>query len=910
MAPTLVVVVGSFLLDTMVSPPNVDLVVEFPSQLLDEKDDISFRYFLKRSFFMATMAQTLCQVSELKSLELNWIPFRGHALSPSLVLATKDRSFSIRIHVSLSKGVFKGHRFAPGRNMVRKSALLTSTNLPARGALNQDDVMDSPTPIYNSLFQMDFLRVEHLKMIHAECKRIPALKDAMKLGKAWIHQRGYQKFNFHFSGFQFSMICVYLAISGRINSHMTDLQIFKEAMVFCEGLAIGKLVLFPTLPPFFKEFPEEFSSQAYSKGFAASLVEPSLGMNILFDWTPEVVAEIRRDAKAALTRLLADDLSTLFLKKDIQSGKYDSYVLVSECEFMPDLKANFSHFASQFIPEVARAKLLAKKMKFALGTRIENLAVHSLASSAISIFDSAWIRPVTDFALGLVFNRDECQRIVEMGPLADQMEETQYFRHFWKTRAELRRFPDGSIREAVAWDHLSSTRHKVIPDIVRFVMEFHFDGASADILDNSLDFAWLPNSEFSTSQEAVRKFAKTLQGLPDLPLSISRCETISSIGRMTSVNPPTPIQEHVNPLKSKVFSDVHTVTEMLIRFEKSSRWPDEYYGMLFAKQAFAVQICRGLNDHFGLHTSITSNFFDVLFQGFVFRCYIHHEDEGRLLQSQDLDPSEVVLRNELRPKHARTINVLATGDFNFAPTCRLVKRWISSHFYALQFPEELVELIVAREFLKSDRPKSVVSGFIRVLCLISEFAWQEAPLLVDFEHGESKTWSCRVAKQQFAESSQRPLLWVSPSYEATGGCCFWSHQCALSSEDLQTLCQLASTVVVAFEKRTVTDFKVFFRPSLDRFDVHGNVEFRNSEKCLNLMHRNSLGIRFLRSLPGFNPMQDLISDIQDSLPNVRVYCDSFSDGNVLAFKLPENDQSPSELRTQLLSLSDGALSFK
>lgn len=877
---------------------------------------MDFRYPLKRAFFLATAAQRLCQEPALKSLELRWLPFRGHVLSPVLVLVASKKKqhaseLSLCIHVSLPKDAFKGHWLAPGRNGVRKQVLLATENFPVERAIGgEEEIADGPTPIYNSLLQMDMLRVEHLKMIHAECKRIPALRDAIKLGKAWIRQRGYHHFRFHLAGFQLSMLCIYLSQVGRVDALMTDLQIFKEVMVLCEELASGRPAFFPKLPRFFADFSSEFSSDVYASNFAVSLVEPVLGMNIFFDWTAEVAAEVQRDARTALALLAREDYSALFLRSDLCSAKYDSYALISECHWMPDLKANFSHYSSQFLPEVARAKMLAKKLKFALNVRIDGLAIHTLAPEGIPLTETTWLRPATEFAAGLIFNRDECLKIVERGPLADQSAEVQYFRHFWKSRAELRRFPDGSIREAVAWDHYKDARHRVIPDIVRFVMEHHFNGAAVNLIDESLDFAWSPNSEFLPCQEAARKLIKHLQGLAELPLTINRCEVISPVGRMTSVNPPARIEEGGLQLKSLDFSSFYPAIEMLIYFEGSSRWPSEYYGMLYARQAFAVQICRQLNDHFGLSTSITESFFDVFIEGYVFRCYIHHQDEAHLMQAQGMNASDVALRNESLPKHVRTINVLATGDFAFAPTCRLVKNWISSHMYSLQLPEELVELVVAHEFLSADRPKSVVAGFIRVLRLLGEFPWHESPLLVDFEGGESKTWSVREAERQFAEASERPMIWIAPSYEATSRCCVWSHRCTLLPEDFQNLRRLAAAAVTALEARSVDDFGIFFRPSLERFDLHGVVALRASDKCIDVVKRGSLGVWFLRALPGFSPVERLIREIQDSSPKVCVYYNAWNHTGPLAFRVLAKDQDVSELQSQILSVAGNAISFE
>ena len=54
-------------------------------------------------------------------------------------------------------------------------------------------------------------------------------------------------------------------------------------------------------------------------------------------------------------------------------------------------------------------------------------------------------------------------RLVDMGPAADNAKLAARFRAFWGARAELRRFPDGTISEAVVWDTDHARRH-TIPD--------------------------------------------------------------------------------------------------------------------------------------------------------------------------------------------------------------------------------------------------------------------------------------------------------------------------------------------------------------------------------------------------------------------------------------------------------------
>jgi U3 small nucleolar RNA-associated protein 22 len=53
-------------------------------------------------------------------------------------------------------------------------------------------------------------------------------------------------------------------------------------------------------------------------------------------------------------------------------------------------------------------------------------------------------------------------RAVDTGPSADQAAAAAAFRAFWGERAELRRFADGQICEAVVWEVGPAERHLVL----------------------------------------------------------------------------------------------------------------------------------------------------------------------------------------------------------------------------------------------------------------------------------------------------------------------------------------------------------------------------------------------------------------------------------------------------------------
>ncbi|OLY79127.1 Nucleolar protein 6 [Smittium mucronatum] len=108
---------------------------------------------------------------------------------------------------------------------------------------------------------------------------------------------------------------------------------------------------------------------------------------------------------------------------------------------------------------------------------------------------------------------------------------------------------------------------------------------------------------------------------------------------------------------------------------------------------------------------------------------------------------------EWRPKHHYEVESFSKTHYPaFSITCRLFKRWLSSHFLLIEsgqgyispygvhgIPEEVAELLVACVFSNKSydykvylgSPSTISSAFARVLELVSNYKFSDFPLLVD-----------------------------------------------------------------------------------------------------------------------------------------------------------------------------------
>lgn len=83
---------------------------------------------------------------------------------------------------------------------------------------------------------------------------------------------------------------------------------------------------------------------------------------------------------------------------------------------------------------------------------------HAAATSVLHGDGEMWVGACMDPALA--------GRLVDVGPSADDTKASSRFRSFWGERAELRRFQDGKISEALVWEPAGgpAARH-TIPDM-------------------------------------------------------------------------------------------------------------------------------------------------------------------------------------------------------------------------------------------------------------------------------------------------------------------------------------------------------------------------------------------------------------------------------------------------------------
>jgi U3 small nucleolar RNA-associated protein 22 len=293
----------------------------------------------------------------------------------------------------------------------------------------------------------------------------------------------------------------------------------------------------------------------------------------------------------------------------------------------------------------------------------------------------------------VTLDSDNALRLVDRGPDAADDKLCRDFRTLWGTRAELRRFQDGSIVESVVWtDENGKTDKPRIPFlVVNHLLTTHNPFCGPQGLAAPRDSVWtvqgplekymtrvlserfLPawaTSESSTgTDDAMSRFRSAIATFHDvdthlrelnLPLDINAVEPADPALRYSSVVPPVahPLafgskdkskftiaqqqrrggggrkrQRPGVPSSSSWVSRILRPMEVVVQLENSARWPDNIEAINHMKVAFYVQMAEQLEQRSRGMTrcQVGTDALDVMQSGFVFRVRIRHYREVDLL---------------------------------------------------------------------------------------------------------------------------------------------------------------------------------------------------------------------------------------------------------------------------------------
>ncbi|KNC48519.1 uncharacterized protein AMSG_04963 [Thecamonas trahens ATCC 50062] len=796
--PTDANLVGSFLTQTCVKPAlNVDIGFVIPPAMVIPKDYVNNRYPSTRAAYVAQIATALAAALRAKSkryakTKVQTVGFAGDETKPIIAIShigpdTESfegkkvaTPFTIKLIPVLDSAapVFEARKLGPARNNLRKPHFGLST----------------ATPLYNAAILEDLILPGQLPLLHAATSSDTygdALRGAIVLAKVWLAKHGQGAgcgVPGRLAGLHVSLILLHLLISRKVPRSTSSYLLFKALLEFLAAAGPEPQPMFLALPvdddgwplgigPILSKagvkspVPAEPDAVllAAGAGYDVSLLDPTGSYNFAWRVSASAWSSASWTAQRSLAvleqpSLLVDAFASLFARDLPAVATFDTIIRIHP---LPDVADAFAGEESRVTHEGGFARALASRahsvLTRGLGKRAVGVDVQMGGSHGP---DTLWI--------GLRLAPLHSIGIVDMGPSADSGELAEAFRAFWGAKAELRRFVDGSICEAVVWSKYENHQEAIVGAVVKHLLKLHCSIPRKTLAMLPVELGGVePHTrrdwhgyigDVKAARKAAQELSTLLLGITSLPLDISSVRPASPALTATSAGPL------LKPGDGRIL--VATGLEMVIQFRASAHWPSDLVAFQAMKAGFLIKLAQTLQVRHGLSAVLDSNghgpmgapVLDVFFADFVFRLVIHHPHEIAMLQQRvdairsrsaqtmlgdDADEADatadvavaaaeaelaaVTEVQERAPEHAAALDAFTTSHPAFPATAVAFKAWLAGHCFSASLPSRAADLIVAYaldQWSVAGMTVSPLPGLLRVLHLVANFDWELDPLIV------------------------------------------------------------------------------------------------------------------------------------------------------------------------------------
>lgn len=776
---------------------HVDLAMCMPAQCFNKDKDIkNQRYHQKRSLYLAYLAQELNSYETLiQKLEFKY--HQGDFMKPVLIITPKDlklrESTSFQLFVYPPNDVMKLSLLGPGRGNVAPKWFFQ--DYLREDHMNQDEELcdffnsDSDvgaTPFYNSNILFDLELVPNSDLLFDQIGTQISITDALILIKIWLFQR---ELHTHFS-FIMSMFVAYLQTQQLIHQNMSPYQIFKVIISSIANSDWSGAGL-----SYYEDSKDKIAS--FQDHFPVVFLSPSGNLNLCYNITSDLYARLKHEAEISQVVLNSnqpDTFDLLLLKKIDFINKFDVIVHLPRCTRklhmnLDRMKSFMDH--GVLTPHVYSERIMAN-LKKALTDRVTLIQ----QSPDHLLSDKRWnLRSIphdpsnenSSFTFGLLLDPEKSIRIIDVGPDA-QSPEAEEFRKFWEPKSQLR-LQNGIISETVVW-HVNSfsQRRAIIKYILTHALKrlninnivVHYTMLESFINMPNVSFKWkdsgvqdeLPltdGNSLKRKREDDAKFAigvgedtfqrvlkaynelnKVIRSVENMKHDITTIQPISPHLRGSAVFPPLPVslQPRNSNLKKKRgvtlfpenFNQAGKIlhiepVEVMLTLDSTGKWPSDPEALEAARQEYLIGLGEGLKEK-EYTVKFAQDYLDVLHGQFVFRLRVKCPKQLTVAFPSKLDGQRRRLDLDIMPRVHAALDQLYRERPAFGLTCRLVKRWVACHLMTDHISDMALDLIVAHLFLNPqpyNEPASSSCGFKRFLKFMSQFEWDEAPLVVNFD---------------------------------------------------------------------------------------------------------------------------------------------------------------------------------
>ncbi|TRM70534.1 Nrap protein [Schizophyllum amplum] len=598
---------------------RVDVAVEMPDSLFQEKDYLNGRFFHKRAFYIAMIAAAIKQ-DKLLNVDVSYHSPNDDPRLTSVVLThqsdNSDTDFT-KLHVDVC--------VIPVLSPRCPISLRHLSPSHANVRISSSTADHPPTPLYNTTLLTAFAPRPQLLAVHKLKEQSAAFTDALTLLRVWANQRGF--------GVGTRMCVRGFEAKGSFWAAVLELLVYGEEgagpgskkrkplgrglssyQMFRAALDILAKHDFEHEPIFVRASePRDLNHEEYAQQFGATFVGSASAVNLLADVPLGSLALLRHEARTTLNALSTSDdaFDDVFLKEKRDLGTRFDMVLQVDISSAKHAKSFTGDIIDKGTPSNACLAALSSVLQQALGNRVKAVAILHPSSFSRPLEDAL---PATPSAIhiGIIHDPEHAFRLVDHGPPADDPDPTHAatFRALWGSKAELRRFKDGRITESVVWDVKTSDERAHVPALITaHILQTHFAIPPAAVRTWQREFdavLRLPapvaqayaaagvRAGFQGAIEAFDGVVRVLKTLDDvLPLGVLNVSAAAPQLRYTSALAPAPLPTALLPKLPAGATHLAPI-EAVLEFERSARWPTDLRAVQKIKLAFCERVADAL----------------------------------------------------------------------------------------------------------------------------------------------------------------------------------------------------------------------------------------------------------------------------------------------------------------------------
>ncbi|XP_065166776.1 nucleolar protein 6-like [Atheta coriaria] len=724
-----------------------NLMITMNKSMFFEKDYLNNKYALKKQFYMAYIENYIKNFDCIKQIKVANYLHNNHLPYLEVVPAECDQML-INIFIVPEIDTFKPIRFMPNKNNLKQ---LSYDDFPD---FEIESFSEVGTFFYNSIMLFDCTLETNESFIKC-LNSHENITDAIKLIVIWLRQRDLNSDYRCFTDDLVVYVLAYLFSKKKVNKLMSSYQVVRIFWSFIANLKDDEKlsIAVDVKPNNLLLFEGEFV-----------LLDSTGCFNVGAFLDGNVYMKVKAEAKKAIESLDSNrfnSFSHLFTTKMPVGLQYDAILKIIDINQFKKIYWNSSNeekFKFFGFYKSLIQNCIENQLKYGLTKRIHELVPIFTENPNVITY-------------GLNVNPEHCYNVIEKGPR--QYEEgAEKFKDFWGNLADLRRFKDSSIYEAVYFDDVKTIQDKrlIFAKIIEFVMrnklELNYELNGVE-MEKQLKLEHIENPfPTGSNEEAIIRIKgvqtsldKILRNL-QLPLPITACQCTSDLYSYTELFPPIPTNYNLKKTNCSERGDFVVINdkpnklphlfepiECVLQLALNSKWPKTLEAMRAMKTIYYFEISKLLRLEHDVITSVRDDHIDLFYQGYVFRLRLHHPKEIALLKKdvtadgltfyKDTDESLRLERNlEILPKISGALNGLHQANPSYGPSTCLIKRWMRSQMLdADHISDVVINLLNASLFITSAPYKPAILpqvAFLRFLKFMSTFDHNFQTVAVNF----------------------------------------------------------------------------------------------------------------------------------------------------------------------------------